>query len=196
MRTAIRRGWLDDVPQADRDALVVRFNEATNARRGDDPDGHNTRAMMAEIAAAFALEHANHRDAMRELRYAMAWRPTGQTNGRPRERWHVSDYVNRIDAHELRRCAKADGVDLSTLNAINVRRGDDSSGHGERVGLAVAFDARFGWRIWLVCPCCGSRRTHLYPPRGGICCRRWGGGGYGGNKYAIMRSTSVSRFSR
>jgi hypothetical protein len=47
MRTAIRRGWLNDAPQADRDALVARFEQASAERRADDPDATNFRALFA-----------------------------------------------------------------------------------------------------------------------------------------------------
>lgn len=182
MRTAIRRGWLDDAPQSDRDALVTRFERASAERRADDPDGMNFRALFAECYVAIELERANLEPASRALRYSwaggLADRNTGK-GGRPRERWHVADYPKRIDAYELRRRAKADGTDLRTLRAIDVRPADKPDDPGERIALAVVADARYGWRVWLVCPRCKCRRAHLYPVRAGVLCRACAGISYG-----------------
>ena len=90
-------------------------------------------------------------------------------------RRHVADFPERIDANAVRRCAMAQGMDLRTLHAIDVRRDDDPDGPGERIALAVVADARYGWRVWLVCPGCAHRRLHLYPLRAGVRCRKcWG----------------------
>ncbi len=175
MRTAIRRGWLADAPQSDRDALVARFERACAERRADDPDATNFRAMLAECSAAIDLDRANLDPLLKAVRYSWAGEPTGRTTGRPRERWHVADYPNRIDANELRRRAKADGTDLRTLYAIDVRPADKPDDPGERVALAVVADARYGWRVWLVCPRCKLRRAHLYPMRAGVRCRKCSG---------------------
>ncbi|MFN7022301.1 MAG: hypothetical protein ACK4WH_13365 [Phycisphaerales bacterium] len=191
MRTAIRRGWLNDAPQADRDALVARFERATGEREaaGYTSETQRLRVLFAELRTAIELERANQAPLLRALRYAwpgeLADRDTGK-GGRPRERWHVSDYPNRIDANELRRRAKADGVDLRTLRggAIDVRpappadKPDDPGGWGERIALAVVADARYGWRVWLVCPRCKFRRAHLYPLRAGVRCRKCAGIAY------------------
>lgn len=178
MRTAIRRGWLNDAPQADRDALVARFEQASAERRADDPDTMNFRATFAEAWAMIELERANQDPLLRALRYSWAGELTDRNTGRPRERWHVSDYPNRIDANELRRRAKADGTDLRTLHAIDVRPADKPDDPGERIALAVVADARYGWRVWLVCPRCKCRRGHLYPVRAGVRCRKCAGIAY------------------
>ena len=75
---------------------------------------------------------------MRAPRYAWDGATTERTTGRPRERWHVSDYPNRIDANELRRRAKADGLDLSALRSIDVRPADRPDDPGERKNLAAS----------------------------------------------------------
>jgi hypothetical protein len=178
MRTAIRRGWLNDAPQADRDALVARFEQASDERRADDPDTRNFRALLGECYAMIELDRANSAPIHRALRYAWAGELTDRNTGRPRERWHVSDYPNRIDANELRRRAKADGTDLRTLHAIDVRPADKPDDPGERIALAVVADARYGWRVWLVCPRCKCRRAHLYPARAGVRCRKCAGIAY------------------
>ena len=172
MRTAIRRGWLDNAPQADRDALVARFEQATGERHAHDAEGGNVRALLAECYAMIELDRANLDSEIRAVRYAWPGEPIDRTTGRPRERWHVSDYPHRIDANELRRRAKADGTDLRTLRggAIEVRPADKPDDRGERITLAVVADARYGWRLWLVCPGCGSRRLHLYQVRRGVGC--------------------------
>lgn len=178
MRTAIRRGWLNDAPQADRDALVARFEQASAERRADDPDTRNFRALLGECYAMIELARANQDLLRRALRYAWAGELADRNTGRPRERWHVSDYPNRIDANELRRRAKADGTDLRTLHAIDVRPADKPDDPGERIALAVVADARYGWRVWLVCPRCKCRRAHLYPVRAGVQCRKCAGIAY------------------
>lgn len=178
MRTAIRRGWLNDAPQADRDALVARFEQASAERRADDPDTRNFRALLGECFAMIELERANQDPLLRALRYSWAGELTDRATGRPRERWHVADYPNRIDANELRRRAKADGLDLSALRSIDVRPADKPDDPGERIALAVVADARYGWRVWLVCPRCKCRRGHLYPVRAGVRCRKCAGIAY------------------
>lgn len=177
MRAAIRRGWLNDAPQADRDALVARFDQATAERRAD-PDAMNFRALFAGCYAAIELDRANLDLAIRALRYSWAGELTDRNTGRPRERWHVSDYPHRIDANKLRRRAKADGRDLRTLHAIDVRPADKPDDPGERVDLAVVADPRYRSRVWLVCPCCKCRRGHLYRVRAGVRCRRCAAIGY------------------
>ncbi len=178
MRTAIRRGWLNDAPQADRDALVARFEQASAERRADDPSTINFRALLAECAVVIEMDRTNLEAAARALRYSWAGEPTGQSTGRPRERWYVSDRPDRIDANELRRSAKAEGADLRTLHAIDVRPADKPDDSGERIALAVVADARYGWRVWLVCPRCKYRRAHLYPVRSGVRCLKCAGIGY------------------
>lgn len=178
MRTAIRRGWLNDAPQADRDALVARFEHATTERQaaGFASEGQRIRTMLAEVWTASELEHASQRAEV------WAWQVARfgdrEATGRPRERWHVSDYPNRIDANELRRRAKADGTDLRTFHAIDVRPADKPDDPGERIALAVVADARYGWRVWLLCPRCKCRRAHLYPVRAGVRCRKCAGIAY------------------
>lgn len=172
LRTAVRRGWLNDAPQRDRDALVARFVQASDERREADADNRNVRALFAEVRAMMAMDRASMDPVWRALRYSWAGEFTDRTTGRPRERWHVADYPNRIDANELRRRAKADGTDLQTLRAIDLVPADKPDDAGERVALRVAPDARYGWRVWLVCPRCKERRTHLYTVRAGARCRK------------------------
>ena len=59
LRMAIRRGWLADAPQADRDALVARFHHASAERQANDPHGRNTRATLAECSALLTLARAD-----------------------------------------------------------------------------------------------------------------------------------------
>lgn len=175
MRTAVRRGWLNDAPQADRDALVARFEQATQEREaaGFVSEGQRIRTLFAEVRAAIDLELAGQRaeQGERQIAYFGKRDPVG----RPRERWHVSDYPKRIDAKELRRRAEADGTDLRTLRVIDVRPADEPGDPGERVALAVIADAKGGWQVWLICPCCEGRRQHLYPTRAGVRCRKCAG---------------------
>jgi hypothetical protein len=89
-----------------------------------------------------------------------------------RERWHVSDFPERLDANAVRRHAKAEGIDLATLKAIEVRSADLAP---ERVDLSVEADRLCGWRLRLLCPACSSRMVHLYATRAGVRCRRCAG---------------------
>jgi len=177
MRTAIRRGWLDDAPQAERDALAARFAQAMRDREATDyaTDGQRLRVLSAEIWAGLEMNRQALDARSRLLRYAWAGELTDRDTGRPRERFHVADYSSRIDANELRRRALADGVDLRTLHAIDVRPADKPDGPGERIALAVVADTRYGVRLWLVCSRCKARRLHLYPGRAGVRCRRCAG---------------------
>ena len=170
MRTAIRRGWLDAMPEADAHALLARFSAAVAERHATDPG--NSRATFAEARAAIDLCRHAADDALRLVRCSHFGE---RTTGRPRERWHVGDYARRIDALEIRRRAKAEGVDPATLRAIVVRPANKPDDPGERIALAVVADARYGWRVWLVCPGCKCRRAHLYPLRAGVRCRACAG---------------------
>lgn len=172
--SAIRRGWLASVAQEDRDALSARFEHAMLARMAADPNDRNHRARHAEVAVVLAQLQSMCKAAS-VLQYAWAGEFTGQTTGRPRTRWYVSDFPNRIDANELRRRMIAEGMDPSRAEAIEVRPADSPdtpaapdapAWTGERIALAVDTDARYAWRLWLVCPKCQCNRTHLYPVRG------------------------------
>ncbi len=171
MRTAIRRGWLDAAPQADRDALLARFEQAIGERdaAGFVSYTQECRAILARARAMIAAVAVDQRDERREF-YARIAGVEVWAGGRPRERRHVGDYPTRLDAHDLRRRAIAEGIDLRTLKTVTVG-GELDPARGERIGLAVAPDARYGWRVWLVCPGCESRRAHLFPIRGGFRCR-------------------------
>lgn len=178
VRTAIRRGWLADAPQAVRDALLARMERAMDERKARDPEGKDGRALLAEIWMMMEPVRAQFEGECRDARAWWAERLGASGIGRPRERWHVSDYRNRIDANELRRRAIAEGLDLSVLGWIIVRTTDDPGDPGERIGLEVVADRRYGSRFWLRCPRCGQRRAHLYPTRPGALCRRCAGVGY------------------
>ncbi len=69
MRTAIRRGWLNNAPQADRDALVARFEQAFDKRRTDDPAGQNLRALPGECYAIIEMERADQESLLGALWY-------------------------------------------------------------------------------------------------------------------------------
>jgi hypothetical protein len=179
MRTAIRRGWLNDAPQADRDALVARFEQAVAERRADDPEGRNVRALLAECWAMLEAEGANLRETMRVLRYAWAGEWPTRMHGRPRERWHVTDCPGRIDAADVRRRALAAGMDLGSLTEVRVSVAVEGQ---SPVTVAIRVDARpgevGGWRVFLCCPRCGHRRVSLYAAGTGIACRRCNRIGY------------------
>ena len=184
MRAAIRRGWLDDAPQADRDALMMRFTEANREREatGFTSDMQQARVIHAQASVLLECVGKPIRELTRALRYCWVGDPdnaAGQTTGRPRERWHVAEHPNRIDANTIRRRAIAAGTDLRELNAIIVERNGRSGVVRDRIALEVVEDVRYGWRVWLLCPRCGRRRLHLYPVRAGMRCRVCAGLRYG-----------------
>ena len=164
MRTAIRRGWLDDAPQDVRDALVDRFNAATAEREaaGFASDSERARVLMAEIRVALELGRSNLDDATAGLRWLLTGDATPRP-GRPRERVRTRDHPTRLDANALRRRAIAEGIDPATVTGIDAG--------GERVGLATAPESRYGVRWWLLCPRCCGRRVHLYGVAAGWRCR-------------------------
>lgn len=177
VRTAIRRGWMTDVPQADRDALVRRVTDAQAECEGAERLDQS-RARIGEARVLLDMHAANMNAAVRAMRLFVG----GKGTGRPRERWHVSDYPTRIDANVIRRDAKAHGIDLRTLQGatIDVRPSNAPHGPGQSVALSVAPDAKYRWRVWLVCPRCRRPRVHLYPTRAGVRCRVCAGIGYCG----------------
>lgn len=185
LRMASRRGWLHGVSEADRAALIARFEQACSQQDAENPEGRSIRAMLGEAGVRVELARADQSQVIRALRYSWGDEPNDRTSakgGRPRERWHVADYPNRIDAQEIRRRAKASGLDLSALRSIHVlsadNPADDGCKGGERIALAVVADARYGWRVWLKCPRCNCRRVHLYPTRAGVLCRGCAGINY------------------
>jgi hypothetical protein len=118
------------------------------------------------------MEDASVRDAMRVLRYNWDGKPTGHTTGRPRRRLHVGDFPSRIDADAIRRRAIGEGHDLSRVAWVELTRTADGEALADTVAVASVPDRRYGWRLWLICPGCGTRRAHLYATGRGIGCRR------------------------
>lgn len=194
VRRAVRAGWMDSCPQADRDALVARLVKAGEDRRAlaFASEGQQVRALLAYAGAVVQLTGEDQRAALAWLRYCWAGERTAQTTGRPRERWHVAERPDRIDANAVRRQAKAQGFDLKALRAILVQRAGDEGDAGERVALAVVAERRYGWRVWLVCPRCHSRRAHLYPTRTGVRCRACARIGYGPAGAGETRSATMA----
>ena len=179
LASAIRRGWLDDAPQADRNALGARFNEAMNSRWAADPKQSNYRALFAEIAAMLAMDRDYMDPLRRLLRYSWAGEVTGQATGRPRERWYVSDHPDRLDAAAIQREQVAAGVNPLDVRSVTVNlRGDDWE-RTDTAALVAMPDRVRRVRLWLICPTCGRRRAHLYATRAGVRCRECAGIGYG-----------------
>lgn len=110
------------------------------------------------------------------------WNPpylfAGQRTGRPRERWYVGDYPQRIEANALRRDLLARGVDLASVRLVTFRHGDGEGARTDSAALRPALCPVYGVQLWLLCPRCGSRRAHLYHVRSGLACRRCLGIGY------------------
>src|SRR5690349_19318463 len=85
VRTAIRRGWLDNLPEADRKALVDRLTESTEVREGAKSESQRDRGVIAQAWALLEMTGQDQRDMLRVLRYCWADEWTGRTTGRPRE---------------------------------------------------------------------------------------------------------------
>lgn len=106
------------------------------------------------------------------MRHARYYWP--QCNGRPRERWRVSDYPARavLDANAIRRHCRE--------TATEQQPGSLSVTFADRAGVmqlaSIAIEAMphplYGQRWFLRCPRCGSRRVKLYITRTGPACRR------------------------
>lgn len=174
LQSAIRKRWLDDLPQAERDALADRFARACEQRRADDPEGANVRALLAEAKTVLAMDAADQSATVAELRYTWAGQPTGRTTGRPRTRWHVDDHPGRIDAAALQRLAAAERIDVAALGAVLLKpehRPDDA---GERIAVVPQACGR----LLLVCPVCGRRRAKLFATGVGVRCRGCAAIGY------------------
>jgi len=178
MRTAIRQGWLDDVPQADRDALMRRFEEAFY--KLDEmkfvSDGVKNRAVLALAQTALTTNASNLRVIFTLRRYTWAGKWTGKETGRPRVRLHVDDYPDRLtlDANALRRQQVDRGEDISQDHQLTFCYLDRQ---GQRQGSAqIHIEATphrlYGYRWWLRCPICGSRRVKLYTRSRRTACRR------------------------
>lgn len=178
MVTAIRRGWLKDAPQADRDALSARFDEAMRERWATEPAESKPRALFAEVAAMLAMDRDNTAPIHRALRYAWAGELTDRATGRPRERWYVTDYPNRLDAAAIQRDAKRDGRNPLDVRGLTVTRRDDEGERTDAVEVVAMPDRFRRVKLWLVCPRCKCRRAHLYPVRAGVRCRKCAGIAY------------------
>jgi hypothetical protein len=176
--TAIQRGWLKDAPQADRDALAARFEQVTTERWAQDPDTRSVRAFFAECAVLLAMDRDDTAPIHRALRYAWAGELTDRTTGRPRERWYVTDYPNRLDAAAIQRDAKRDGRNPLDVRGLTVTRRDDEGERTDTVEVVAMPDRFRRVKLWLVCPRCKCRRAHLYPVRAGVRCRKCAGIAY------------------
>jgi hypothetical protein len=177
--TAIRRGWLDEAPRAERRALAARFHHAMRKRWATEPAESKPRALFAEVAAMLAMDRDNMAPIHRALRYAWAGQLTCQTTGRPRERWHVADFPNRLDAAAIQRDAERDGCHPLAVQGVTVAQRWEG---GERTDTVTvrAWPGRVQRAVLcLVCPRCGGRRMHLYPTRAGVLCRGCARIGYG-----------------
>jgi hypothetical protein len=109
------------------------------------------------------------------MRHARYYWP--QSNGRPRERWRVSDYPASpvLDANELRRRSHAEKQRENSVQppCLTVHYADRA---GVMQLASIAIEAiphpLYGQRWFLCCPRCGSRRVKLYITRTGPACRR------------------------
>src|SRR5690606_30100455 len=131
-----------------------RMERAMAERQARDPEGNDGRALIAELEMMIQPVRTGLDAERRELRVWWSELMGGPGTGRPRERWHVGDYPNRIGANDLRRRAIAEGLDLAALHSIIVRTTDEPNDPGERIALAMVADPRYRWRLWLVCPRC------------------------------------------
>ncbi|TVQ62522.1 MAG: hypothetical protein EA378_04100 [Phycisphaerales bacterium] len=170
MGTAIRRGWLDNAPAADREALVARFLAAL-AERPEKAPNQNARELLAWCETSLAMTGADVAASARVLRYAWGGELPAKLTGRPRARWRVSDFPARIDANAIRRQALTEGLDPARVEAIDARPADDPDAPGVRVVVVAEPDARYGTRLYLTCPRCGAKRVHLYALASGVACR-------------------------
>jgi hypothetical protein len=178
--TAIRRGWLDDLPAPDRRTLAARvvqgFDEGEAA--GFASSTQQARSVIGWARAFLAMD----RDDARAFRYVMAGEATGQTTGRPRERWHVTDYPNRLHAAAIQRDAERDGCNPLAVQSVTVAQRWDGGERTDTVAVRAWSDRFRRVRLWLICPQCGRRRMHLYPTRAGVRCRECAGIGYGARR--------------
>lgn len=182
-RTAVRRGWLNDAPQADRDALLARYTTASRERHaaGFASDGLYTRTVLAEAWALIEVCDADLAASKRERRCWLEGKGPGDSfAGRPRERWHVGDHPHRLDARELARRTLRDGGDLSTVVGVTVTYTDADTGTPReyRVRAGLVPGGIGGPRLALWCPVCGGRRVFLFATRRGVGCRRCARVGY------------------
>lgn len=192
LRAAVRRGWLDDAPDADRDALVARFEQACaewSARNPDGPKGQRVRGpwcrgLFRQVWAGIELDRAEAAPVLRAARYSIGGVFTGQTTGRPRRRMRASDFRARIDANAVRRMLLAAGHDPARVRSVVVTTDppDAPGAWSERVAVLAEPDRVYGWRVWLLCPRCLARRVHLYPVRDGVRCRKCAGLAYAGGE--------------
>lgn len=168
LRTAIRRGWVDQLTDDERGDIVRRFNIARDDRDADPnlSDNARLRGLVASIAWMLAIDRRDTDDARRERQ--ATWPHPRPLNGRPRERWHVGDYGRRIDATALRRQHVKAGGDPSDVTALDVIAEE----YRVRVNVTLANAAPgFAPRWMLTCPRCGRPRQHLYATVGGLGCR-------------------------
>jgi len=81
----------------------------------------------------------------------------------------VVETTPRISIRDLRRQPSWPAIRAS--GAVDVEIEVDGSVVTSRIELLFNF-VRFGERPWLKCPCCGSRRSHLFLRDGHVGCRR------------------------
>lgn len=168
LRTAIRRGWLDDLAPDARDALFARLLKATSERDSCEYLSDDQRA-RGGLAMARAIIDAEQR-ALAEAKHftRFAWPSPTHPTGRPRDRYQVSEHKHRIEASVLRRQYVRSGGNPDEVTAIDATIGEHLVRlRVTRPSTAAGFSARW----LLVCPSCGVARSHLYSTKGGIGCR-------------------------
>jgi hypothetical protein len=80
----------------------------------------------------------------------------------------VVEHTPRMDVADLRRHAAWPQVAARRCSPAPVR--------GTSTSVTVVWDrTAYGWRPWLECPRCGSRRRHLYQEGRTLACRRCAG---------------------
>lgn len=166
-RTAIRRGW---IKPEDRDAFVDRLNELPCPDYDHSrPLDFNWRRIRGTVYLLLEIGWANER----EERYANPFGWPERTTGRPRRRWYVSDYPNRLDAADVR-------AELLRAGRVNPTAFIDVSHKApagpvcsDRVRLLLEGDrSKQRLRVLLICPQCNAWRRHVYLTQSGVACRK------------------------
>ena len=107
------------------------------------------------------------------MRIAAVYLFPGQTNGRPRERFYVTDFSGAmLDANALRRAAIEAEKDISIAPHIYARLPNHNRNDAEiEIEIEITPHAMYGYRWWFRCPRCYSRRGKLYVVNSGPACR-------------------------
>lgn len=155
---------------ADRDAFVDRLNELPGCEYDHSrPLDYNWRRIRSAVYLVLEMDSSNER----EERYANPFGWPERTSGRPRRRWYVSDFPQRLEASRVRLDLLRQPDPWAADFIVVTHGAPEGPPRADRVALVrQGTPERRTLRVLLICPGCRSSRRRLYLTASGVQCRR------------------------